>query len=404
MAHAGSPRRVLLADADAFYVSVARLVDPAGAGAARLLIVGGSPERRGVVTSASYEARGFGVHSAMPMARAVRLCPGALVVPVPWEACAAKSEEIRAVLERFAPVVERASSDEFYADLTGTERLYGGEPLAATAARIRAAVREATGLSVTIGGGTSKLVAKLAATVAKPTPGAPGAGVHTVAPGGEAAFLARFALADLPGVGPKFRERLARAGLVRVADAQRLARAALCARLGEREGAWLHDCVHGVDDAPVESRRAPVSLSRDETFAADLSDAAELDRALAGLVARAAADLRADGLAARTVTVRLRDADFTVRQASRTVPEPVISDRAVLVLARPLLARLRAERPVPARLLGVKLSSFAPEGSGQLRLFDDAPGRLETPRDRTLARLVDAVRERFGRDALSWGG
>src|SRR5881296_3598929 len=144
-------RRILLADADAFYVAVTRLVDPDGAGRAPLLIVGGSAERRGVVTSASYEARAYGVQSAMPMARAVRLCPGATVVPVPWEACAAKSRQIRAVLRRFTPAVEQASSDEFYLDLTGTERLYGGEPLAATAGRIREAVSEATSLSVSIG-------------------------------------------------------------------------------------------------------------------------------------------------------------------------------------------------------------------------------------------------------------
>src|SRR5579864_2893088 len=115
-------RRILLADADAFYVSVARLVDPEGAGKASLLIVGGSTKQRGVVTSASYEARAFGVTSAMPMARAVRLCPDAMVVPVPFDACVAKGEEIRVVLERFTPVVERASSDEFYLDLSGTER------------------------------------------------------------------------------------------------------------------------------------------------------------------------------------------------------------------------------------------------------------------------------------------
>src|SRR2546427_521993 len=202
-------RRLLLVDADAFYVAVARLVDPEGAGKARLLIVGGSPERRGVVTSASYDARAYGVHSAMPMARAVRLCPGATVVPVPWEACAGKSREIRDVLGRFTPAVEQASSDEFYLDLTGTEKLYGGEPLAATAGRIRAAVSEATSLSVSIGGGTSKLVAKLAAGRAKPRPGAaaPSDGVCIVAPGAEAEFLLQFALADLPGVGPKAQAR-----------------------------------------------------------------------------------------------------------------------------------------------------------------------------------------------------
>src|SRR6266704_2104730 len=187
-------RRILLADADACYVAVARLVDPEGAGRATLLIVGGSAERRGVVMSASYEARAYGVQSAMPMARAARLCPGATIVPVPWEACAEKGEQIRDVLLRFTPLVERASSDEFYLDLSGTERLYHEEPLAATARRVRQAVLDETTLSMSIGGATSKVVAKLAAGVAKPHPGSAADGVHVVAPGAEAEFLRRFSL------------------------------------------------------------------------------------------------------------------------------------------------------------------------------------------------------------------
>src|SRR3990172_4500091 len=175
-------RRILLADADAFYVAVARLVDPHGAGKAPLLIVGGSADGRGVVTSASYEARAFGVHSAMPTAQAIRLCPDALVVPVPFEACVQKGREIQHVLQQFTPVVDQASSDEFYLDMSGTERLYHDEPLGTTARRIRDAVLKATSLTVSIGGGTSKVVAKLAAGVAKPMPGGEGTGVHILQP------------------------------------------------------------------------------------------------------------------------------------------------------------------------------------------------------------------------------
>src|SRR5205814_10002494 len=178
-------RRILLVDADAFYVAVARLVDPAGAGQAPLLIVGGSAERRGVVTSASHEARAYAAHSAMPMARAVRLCPNATVVPVPWEACARTSREIKDVLQRFTPAVEQASSDEFYVDLSGTEQLYSGEPLAATARRMREAVAQETALGVSIGGGTSKLVAQLAAGGAEPRVGAQAGGRHGGGPGRE---------------------------------------------------------------------------------------------------------------------------------------------------------------------------------------------------------------------------
>jgi len=397
--------RILLADADAFYVAVARLADPEGAGKARLLIVGGSSEQRGVVTSASYEARAFGVHSAMPMARAVRLCPGATVVPVPWDACTRKSREIGAVLRRFTPVVEQASSDEFYLDLSGTEQLYGGEPLAATARRMRDAVIAETSLSLSIGGGTSKFVAKLAAGLAKPRPGRAADGVHVVAPGAEADFMLQFALADIPLIGPKFQERLARVGLRTVRDVVRHERETLGGWLGEREGTWLHERTRGIDRAPVEVNREAKSVSRDETFPTDLDDDAALAARLLALADRASADVRESGLVARTVTVKLRDADFTTRQASRTLADAVQSDRAVYAVARELLARLRAARRVPARLLGVALSQLVRQGGeGQLSLLETPGTTLETERDRVISRVIDEVRERFGPDALGRGG
>ncbi len=390
-------RRILLADADAFYVAVARMVDPAGAGQAVLLLVGGSAEQRGVVTSASYEARAYGVHSAMPMARAMRLCPGAMVVPVPWGACARKSRDIRDTLRRFTPVVEQASSDEFYLDLSGTDRLYGGEPLATTARRLREAVQRETALSVSIGGGTSKLVAKLAASRAKPGAESAGEGVCIVAPGAEEAFMRQFALADIPFVGPKFQARLARLGWVRVPDVIGHDLSALTARLGVREGTWLYERVRGIDRTPVEAEREIKSLSRDETFPSDLDDDAALAARLLALADRATADLR--------VTVKLRDADFRTRQAGRTLAEPVQSDRAVYAVARALLAQLRAARRVPARLIGVSLSQLStPEASAQLPLLEAGADRPESARDRALAQAVDAVREKYGPSALGRGG
>jgi len=398
-------RRILLADADAFYVAVARLVDPEGAGRATLLIVGGSAERRGVVMSASYEARAHGVQSAMPMARALRLCPGAMVVPVPWEACAERSAQIGAVLGRFAPGVERASSDEFYIDLSGTERLYRDEPLAATARRMREAVLAETGLSVSIGGGTSKLVAKLAAGVAKPRPGVPSDGVLVVEPGAELEFMRRFSLGDLPFVGPKSQERLARLGLRTVVQALTHERSTLVAWLGEREGTWLYDRVRGFDASPVESRDIPQSLSRDETFPQDIADDAGLAAQLLRLADRASTDLRDAGFVACTITVKLRDADFTTRQASRTLSAPVRSDRAVYAVACELLAKLREARRVPARLVGVSLSRLVPEDAKtQLTLFEaDESASVETERDRAIARVMDEVRERYGPDAVNRG-
>ena len=400
-----SAQRILLADADAFYVAVARLADPDGAGKARLLIVGGSAAQRGVVTSASYEARAYGVHSAMPMARAMRLCPGATVVPVPWEACTRKSREIGAVLRRFTPVVEQASSDEFYLDLSGTEQLYGGESLAATARRIRDAVLAETSLSLSIGGGTSKLVAKLAAGLAKPRPGTAADGVHVVGPGAESDFMLQFALADIPFIGPKAQERLARLGLRTVRDVVRHDQETLVGWLGEREGAWLHERARGIDRAPVEANREAKSVSRDETFATDLDDDGALAAKLLALADRASADVRESGLIARTVTVKLRDADFTTRQASRTLADAVQSDRAVYAVARELLTRLRAARRVPARLLGIALSQLVRAGGeGQLPLLESAGDTLETDRDRVISRVIDEVREKFGPDALGRGG
>ena len=399
-----TPPRILLADADAFYVAVARMVDPEGAGQAELLIVGGAAESRGVVCSASYETRKFGVRSAMPIARALRLCPGSMCVPVPRKECSRKSGEIRAVLQRFSPVVEGASIDEWYLDLGGTEKLYKGEALADTAQRIRAAVREKVGLSVSIGGGTNKLIAKLAVELGKPKPGNGATGVHIVEPGREAEIMLGFNLADIPLIGPKFQERLHRAGLRTVQHVLEQELSSLIQWFGEREGRWLHDRVRGIDRGHVEPREEQRSISREDTFPRDISNDTELERALLRLAGRAASDLRGDGLSARTITVKLRDADFRTRQGSHTLAEPVVSDRVIFETARTILRRLRANRRCPARLLGVSLSSLVGDPSSpQLVLFDDIGGAeasLETPRDRALSRAVDELRARFGNDAI----
>lgn len=395
------PPRVLLADADAFFVAVARAADPEGAGKARFLIVGGSRESRGVVCSASYEARQFGVRSAMSIARALRLCPDAVCVPVPRKACAAQSAAIRKVLERYAPVVEAASIDEWYLDLSGTEGVYHHEPLATTAQRMRDAVQQATGLTLSIGGGTNKLIAKLAVDRAKPRPETGGTGVFIVPPGEEQAFLRTCSLAELPLVGPKFQARLAARGLVTVPDVLLHDLETLRRWFGERAALWLWDRVRGVSGTAVVSRGAARSISRDETFPADLHDNQDLERQLVVLVTSAAADLRDERLTVRTITVRIRDHDFRTRSAQRTLPKPVVSDRVILRIARQLLLDLRAARHVPARLLGVRLSSLAPEAAAdQLTLFGSSHDAAETDRDRSLARAVDGVRGRFGAKSL----
>jgi DNA polymerase-4 len=378
------------------------MVDPEGAGKAELLIVGGTAETRGVVCSASWETRKYGVRSAMPISRALRLCPQAVCVPVPRHACSEKSHEVRTVLEQFAPVVEGASIDEWYLDLGGTEGVYHNEPLGITAHRIRDAVKEETKLSISIGGGTNKLVAKLAVERAKPKPGSGADGVHIVPPGTEDDFLKTFDLADIPMIGPKFQQRLGSLGMVTVPDVLQYDVATLTTWFGKREAEWLWDRVHGVSDSEVESGGEAKSISRDETFPRDINDDRELEMELVALVTRAAFDLRSDGLTARTISVRIRDMDFRTRRAQKTLAEAVVSDRVILEVARELLAKLRKARHVPARLLSVGLSSLTqdPEAD-QTMMFAEKKDRLaETARDRVLARTIDRVREKFGRDSV----
>lgn len=409
-----SPRRILLVDADAFFVAVARQADPEGAGKATLLIVGGRPGSRGVVCSASYECRAYGVRSAMPISRALKLCPQATCVPVPRGACSARSKEIQQVLATLAPVVQASSIDEWYCDMGGTEALYGHESLEATAHRIRHAVFAATGLSVSVGGGTSRLVAKMAVELAKPKPATGATGVRCVAPGHEAPFLAPFRLADLPMVGPRLSATLERMGLETIADAQQWSLSDLQSRLGERAGAWLHRRVRGIDDSIVTPREVQKQVSREETFGRDLHDDDILERELLRLAVRVSTDLRRQGLRARTVTVKLKDADFKSRSAQRTLAEPIESEKSVLTAARSLYRALRGRRRVGVRLLGIGLSHFdddattSPAGGGasQLGFFAPPPAPVasgepvENAKDRALTKALDRIRDRYGSAAI----
>ncbi len=406
-----SPRRILLVDADAFFVAVARQEDPEGAGQATLLIVGGRPGSRGVVCSASYECRAYGVRSAMPISRALKLCPQATCVPVPRGACSARSREIQQVLATFAPVVQASSIDEWYCDMGGTEALYGQESLEATAHRIRDAVFAATGLTVSIGGGTSRLVAKMAVELAKPKPGTGATGVRCVPPGEEAGFLSPFRLADLPMVGPRFSATLERMGLDTIADAQRWSVTDLQSRLGERAGAWLHRRVRGIDDSAVTPREVQKQVSREDTFGRDLHDDEQLERELLRLAVRVSADLRRQGLRAKTVTVKLKDADFKTRSAQRTLAHPIESEKSVIKAARVLFRALRGKRRVGVRLLGIGLSHFDDEPDGtapavQLGFFAPPPAPahegepVESAKDRALTRALDRIRDRYGSTAI----
>ncbi len=398
-----SQRLILLADADAFYVAVARLADPDGAGKEPLLIVGGS-SKRGVVTSASYETRKYGVRSAMPTGQALRLCPNAVIVPVPRDMLSQKSREIRAALQDFSPVVEPASIDEFYIDLTGTERLYS-ESLADTASRIRQRVLEKTKLSVSIGGGTSRLIAKLAAEEAKRRPDRELSGVYIVPPGEEAAFVSGLNLAHIPMIGPKFQERLAKYGLHTVRDALPYDIDILQGWFGKRTARWLYNRIRGIDSGLNDGHVRSKSISHEETFFDDLTEDDDLNRELLRLSVRVAADMRRQGFRTRTVTVKIRDSDFKTRQAGHTFPEPVSADRPIIKTAQRLLGKLRRTRRTSARLLGVALSQLVKERDlAQLSLFEQSSkGDLETNHDRAVAKLVDTINVKFGRGGIRRG-
>ena len=387
-------KRILLVDCDAFFVQVARLEDPEGAGKAALLIVGGSPTGRGVVTSASYEARAYGVRSAMPTAHALRLCPKATVVGVPRSAISARSQSVKEALMELSPVVQAASIDEFYLDLTGTERLFHNESFPETAWRIRETVLERTQVSVSLGGGTRRVIAKLATNFAKP------AGVHIVPAGEEEAFLRGLDLADLPGVGPSLVAALEKRGLVCVEDAYAVQIEWLQRWFGDRRGAWLYRRIRGVDPSEVDPQERRKSISSERTFSADIDDDEELERRLMQQAGSVAGTLRHQSFRAKTVTVKLRDHDFKTRQHSRTVPEPIESDQAIYAVAKTLLEQLRRKRRVPVRLLGVGLTGLvASSDASQLGLFAE-PVAGETERERTVSRTVDELRDRFGREAV----
>ncbi len=399
-------RSILLADCDVYYVQLARIADPEGAGREPLLIVGGSAESRGVVCSATYEVRKFGVRSGMPISRAVRLCPKAMCVPVPRELCSQKSDEIVTVLKRFAPEVESASPDEAYLDLTTTmQTIYRGRTLEDIAHTIRDAVQRETGIRISMGGATNKLVAKMAVEHAKPRDGAGGNGVYIVAPGDEAHYLSRLALADFPGIGPRFQEELARIGWYKVADVAGVSLSELRQRLGDRSGEWLYDTIRGIDSSPVHQREEPKSMGREETFAADIMEDAQLEKEILQLVDRVTSDLRDSGYAARTITVKIKDSDFTLRSAARTLDEAVTTYHAVAPVVRELLLQLRRKRRVAARLIGVSASHLSRiGGEEQFALFDgESSEGAETSRHRELAAALDDVRERYGRDVIGFG-
>lgn len=386
-----SPPGILHMDMDAFFVAVEVHRDPSLAG--RPVVVGGAGAR-GVVAAASYEARAFGIHSAMPSGRARRLCPHAVFLPGHHERYSEVSTRIMAILHSFTPLVEPLSLDEAFLDVTGARRLWGTGP--EIAVKIRQAVLDQEGLTCSVGVAPTKFLAKLASEAAKPVAALdgvrPGPGVVVVPLGGELRFLHPLPVRALWGVGPKTHERLDRLGIATVGDLAALPLDTLVATVGDASGHHLHALANGIDDRAVIPEQGLKSVGHEETFVEDHHDAVRLGRELTRLADAVGRRLRAHGLAGRTVVLKVRFGDFRTISRSLTLPDATDSGRVVARAAHGLLAAVDVS--VGVRLIGVSVSGLVAGGTVQLTL-DGASEWGEAD----LA--MDRIRDRFGVDAIA---
>jgi DNA polymerase-4 len=378
---------MLHVDMDAFFVSVELLERPELLGKA--VIVGGGPDQRGVVTSASYEARKFGVHSAMPLRAAGKLCPHAIFLPGHHHKYVEWSDRVATILGRFSPVVEMVSIDEAYLDLSGTQRLHG-PPLAATDKLLRMITRE-TGLPCSGGLASTRLVAKVASEQAKPR------GLVWVAPGSEALFLSPLAVRKIPGIG-KVTERALRAlGLETVGQLAEVPQEKLEKIFGQW-GMALYRKARGGDSYEFVIDAEPKSISHNHTFGEDTNDTEVLVSMLSHLSQKACKRLREAGLATRTLTLTIRYTGFDTYTRAKTLAEPTQLDSDIFAVIQNLFREHR-NRKRTIRLLGVSLGGFS-HGSRQLELLDaERRSKIEK-----LTRATDSLRDRFGFEAVQFGG
>ncbi|MGB7805598.1 MAG: DNA polymerase IV [Actinomycetota bacterium] len=374
------PEPMLHVDLDAFYASVESLKDPSLKG--KPVIVGGVGGR-GVVSSASYEARVFGVRSAMPTVRARRLCPDGVFVPPDFTAYQAHSNRFREVLLSFTPLVEPISLDEAFLDVAGAERLFG--PPETIAARIRADVEREVGVTCSVGVAPTKFVAKLASDGCKPD------GMLVVPAEGVLDYLEPLPVGRLWGVGEKTGDTLGRMGIRTIGDLSRTPQAILARLLGEQSATHLWQLSHGIDDRDVVPYEPPKSVGHEETFEHDLDDDEEILRELLALTGRVASRLRADGYRARTVTLKARLATFTTLTRSKTMADPTDVGADLYQTVAALYRALPGERR-RIRLLGVQATGLLSAGAEQLAL-------LHGERWSDVERTIDRIEERFGRGA-----
>ncbi len=381
-AAATAPRTILHVDLDAFFAAVEQRDHPELRGRPVAVGMGGTNDR-GVVSAASYEARAFGVHSAMPIRTARRLCPDCVFVPVDGRTYQRVSREVMAILRRFTPLVEPVSIDEAFLDVTASRALFGDGP--AIARQIKDTIRDELQLTASVGVAATKLVAKIASDLRKPD------GLVVVPPGKEAAFLAPLPISRLWGVGPQTAAALRDFGVATIGDLAAMDRAALVRRFGNH-GSALVDRAHGVDPDPVDDPDAAKSIGHEHTFDEDTADPDVLERTLLAMAEGVSGRLRSAGLKATTVTVKVRDSAFRTVTRQRSLAEPTdLTEpiwRVALELARP---EVRGKR---IRLIGVTASGFGERE--QLGLFE-----ADDPRRRRAVEAADELRRRFGPGAVT---
>lgn len=394
-----SQRTILHLDMDAFFASAELLRRPELRG--KPVVVGGAG-RRGVVAAASYEARYYGVYSAMPSAQARRLCPQAIFLDGDHEYYRELSEQIMEIMARFTPAIEPLSLDEAFLDVTSARRLFGDG--FTIASKLRTTIHDEVRLRCSAGVATNKFLAKLASEQAKPKASrhgpVPGRGVFVIEPGHEKDFLATLPARDLWGVGPATLAKLERIGIATVGDIASMPLDRLVAAVGKATGTHLHNLANARDDRPVESERQAKSISQEQTFAFDLHDREDLDRHLVRMSDSVASRLRKAELTARTINIKVRFGDFSTITRSVTPEHATDSSNQIASLARQLLAKVDIGKGV--RLLGVGAAGLDQESHRQLTL-DEAVADAETG-DRGDWKLaeeaVDEIRRRFGTDSI----
>lgn len=373
---------ILHVDMDAFYASVEVLDDPSLKGKPVII---GAPESRSVVSSASYEARRFGVRSAMPVAQALRLCPAAIVVLPHFDRYLEKSKEVMSLFRDVTPLVEPLSIDEAFLDVRGARRLLGSPGRIARTLRRR--VLEETGLTCSIGVAATKHVAKIASTICKPD------GLLIVSEAGTEAFLRPLSVRALWGVGPKAAESLESRGIHTVADVLDTPQPVLERALGAATGSRIWHLARGIDPRTVDTQRVDKSVGHEETFFTDISDTAVLRTELRRLADKVGARLREHGWEASTISIKVRYADWTTITRSQTLPEPTAVGQRIGVAAHELFGTVDRTRPI--RLVGVRAENLRPAGSAPPVLWDDDEDW------RRIEKALDGAAARFGHDAVT---